>query len=106
MITNIFNLISQLNNWGPTKKELNLEILNNGILSILDKLQFKGFINFIYNPYTKRVLITNNNIKYITVKSKPSRKIFVNKNPYILSLGTFITKPKNNNKLELLLYVE
>ena len=107
---NYINLISQLN-----KRENYLEIsnVNNTILTILENLESKGFLNFIYNPYTNKIIIFNNNIKLITLKSKPSRNVFINnffnKTPYKLSLGNFICKPTNINKnksFQLLLYVE
>jgi hypothetical protein len=104
-----FNLISRLNN----KEQLIL--LNSGeiskkIIFILDYLKSKGYISFSYNPFYKQIFIQDNKIKKIVVKSKPSRKIFVKKEPYKLSLGNFIT---NNNQdlsknqlLELYVYVE
>lgn len=113
MVNNhISNLISRLNN-GENRFEIDI---NKTIINILDNLELKGFINYFYNPYNKKIFIFNNKIKYITVKSKPSRKVFVKEIPYKLNLGTFITKNLtsilikqiNSNKqlLELILYVE
>jgi|JI61114DRNA_FD_contig_41_1644427_length_633_multi_5_in_0_out_0_1 hypothetical protein len=102
----ISNLISRLNN-GET--DLKFSLPNNTILYILDNLELKGFINYKYNPYTKEVLINNNNIKHITIKSKPSRHLYVDKNIYKLNIGVFLYKQSINkliNNKELLLYVE
>jgi hypothetical protein len=106
MINHISKLISRLNN---RETDLEMSLPNNTIISILDNLELKGFINYLYNPYTNKIFIFNNKIKNITVKSKPSRKVYVDKNPYKLSFGVFISKPKSfqkNQLLELLLYVE
>ena len=100
---NYINLISQLN-----KRESNLEIsnTNNTILTLLENLESKGFLNYTYNPYTNKINIFNNIIKKISLKSKPSRKLFLNHEPYKLSLGSFIFKPYHNKSVQLLLYVE
>jgi len=100
---NYINLISQLN-----KRENNLEIsnTNNTILTILDNLESKGFLNYTYNPYTNKILIYNNIIKHITLKSKPSRKLFIDHAPYKLSMGIFICKPNKNSYFELLFWIE
>jgi hypothetical protein len=104
IIHHISNLISRLN-----KGESNFFILfNNSYKFLLEDLANKGFISINYNYYTKNIEITKNNIKSICVKSKPSRKIFVDKKPYKLCLGNFVTREVNYptvQKFELLVYV-
>jgi ribosomal protein S8 len=96
-MNHIANLISRLNTG-----EKNIKIGKiKALLPILDNLQLKGFINFFYNPYSKLILIYNNNINYITLISKPGRRVYTKETPYKLGLGSFII----NNK-ELILYVE
>ena len=118
MNTNIYNLISQLNNKSFEKTNLiKIDHVNVGILLLLEELEVKGYIKTKYNPYSKQILIYDNKIRHIKVKSKPSRRVFLNKTnpyttttnviPYKLSFGDFIVNFNNKHKQqELLLYVE
>ena len=119
MINNkILTLITKLNN-REEGFELEIaaltQILTNNVKGapsdlttiILDNLESKGFINYFFNPYTKKVFIFNNKIKSIKIKSKSSRKFILDTpQPYKLSLGYFISKNTSKQKYEILLYVE
>ena len=99
VINHISNIISKFNNG-----DINFNVdFNKSILNILQNLELKGYINYEYNPYTKKFFISNNRIEKIVMISKPSRKIYFNKDkePYKLTIGTFLTK-----KDELILYVQ
>jgi len=100
----MLKLISLLNNVNS------FEIVKtNSIIKILDNLELKGFIKYIYNPYNNKIIVYNNKIQHIKIISKSSRKIMNNTigGPYKMSNGEYIL---NNNKQyqnnELLVYVE
>ena len=105
MVNNhISNLISKFNNG-----DFNFFIdFNKSIVNIIQDLELKGYISYEYNPYTKKFYISNNRIEKIVMISKPSRKIYFNKDkePYKLTIGTFLTKKVNNQLFELILYVQ
>lgn len=100
----ITNLVSRLNNG---EKDLKLSQINKTIITILDSLELKGFLNYKLDPYKKEIFIFNNIIKHISIKSKPSRNIYVEKNIFKLNIGNFIynNRPLENKK-EVILFVE
>ena len=55
------NFITKLNSKGNS-----FEIVKtNSLIPILDLLEIKGFINYLYNPYNNKFIIFNNNILLI-----------------------------------------